>query len=1283
MNIKKINLILVLLVSIAFLSAAVGRAEGSKKDGGKNLRKTAQVSYTYLDVNNISTYFYNNGDSDLGPNSNSGFVYPKGSGKTAVFEAGLIWGAKVVDSPSQDPYVEGSTYGSSLQPGNVSNGGVAGDPKADKFSVYRVVAPGTNLTDIAKNENISESALQAALDHDAANWPADLGAPFDDKNNNGTYDPGTDVPGVPGADMTLWFVANDLNNTLVNSFYGGLTLGMEMQATIWAYNRAGALGNMYFRKYKLINVTGRGGDTPPATTFYQMYVSMWADVDLGNAGDDFVGVDTVLSLQYCYNAGAVDATYAPLPPPAVGFDFFQGPLLNGVAGQDRNKNGVDDAVDYGIFDGKKVGPGKINLPMTAAYYFANGNPVIGDPNLGKDIQASREFYNFMQGKYGLSGSYFTDPNTGKQTTYALSGDPQKGTGWLDGVELPAGDRRQGSASGPFTMAPGDTQEVVVAEIVGGAIPGSDRLSAIGILKFYDQQAQLAYDNFFDLPTAPPAPNLIANGLDQEIVLDWGSDAAAVQATETSSTKGYTFQGYNVYQLPSASSTVETAKRVATYDRIDGVGKIEDKFFDSNTGVVAVGVRQFGNDTGIKRYVHITQDYIKGGTPIINGLKYYFAVTAYNYNPDQNAVPNNLENPISIITIVPHKNDPGVTQATTGDKTVVHTGTADASADMKVIDPSKLTGHNYKVDFYQTDYFRDTDGKWKIKTSKPSGGSKFSPNDVSPSSVSIIAQYGKVAGNLDLVATVDVQAPDYAYSAGVSLKFPAGVKINSAETYDGCANGETLPGVIAGDSVTWGGDTHSGFGCFGGGDQLHVNVTSTLPLSVDYLIYDDDYSAVYGSGSQYKNATGTTTVTTASFALETQDQWKLTDVTSGTTLLEHQTVFGGVDLYYGLGGSSNPLLAVGPIGVPGTLAGHIGADAAPTIDGFQLNVSGSFDAPINFASVSLGSSSNSTLSSNSTTTNLDIQNYTIFSGVVSSKAIDNFGVGTNDIDELQQDYELRFTGVRDSTTVGTQTVYTTKDGTGSLATVFGTSAGPGNGLGSLPLNPSPGTNAPFLQRVPFEVWNVDKNIQVNMMYRERTQAGTENPYYVWNYSNREYAVLVNTPYDSTTPQPYSTTAQTPALATWVLVFYGTNYNTGDTVSVKYANPIQPGKDNFTFSTQKLNYNSSLAKTDVNQINVFPNPYYGVNSQELNKYNRFVTFSHLPANATIRIFNLAGIMVRTIAKTGGDQFQRWDLQNENGLPVASGLYIAYIDMPDLGTTKILKFAIIQEQQILDRF
>ena len=100
-------------------------------------------------------------------------------------------------------------------------------------------------------------------------------------------------------------------------------------------------------------------------------------------------------------------------------------------------------------------------------------------------------------------------------------------------------------------------------------------------------------------------------------------------------------------------------------------------------------------------------------------------------------------------------------------------------------------------------------------------------------------------------------------------------------------------------------------------------------------------------------------------------------------------------------------------------------------------------------------------------------------------------------------------------------------------------------------------------------------------------------------------------------------------------------------------------------------------------MFPNPYYAVNTEELNKFQKFVTFNHLPANVKIRIFNLGGVMVKTIEKVGGSQFQRWDLQNDAGLPVGSGIYIAYIEMPDLGTTKIIKLAVIQEEQILDRF
>ena len=161
------------------------------------------------------------------------------------------------------------------------------------------------------------------------------------------------------------------------------------------------------------------------------------------------------------------------------------------------------------------------------------------------------------------------------------------------------------------------------------------------------------------------------------------------------------------------------------------------------------------------------------------------------------------------------------------------------------------------------------------------------------------------------------------------------------------------------------------------------------------------------------------------------------------------------------------------------------------------------------------------------------------------------------------------------------------------------------------------------------------------------------------------------------------------ATWSVFFdvgengYYSKWHTGDVFKIVYANPIVPGTDIWTFTTPSSQaYDASLAKADVNKINVFPNPYYGVNSEELNKYNRFVTFSHLPTKAKIRIFNLAGILVRTIDHNSTSQFERWNLANDTGLPVASGLYVAYIDLTDLGVTKTLKIAIIQEAAYIDR-
>ena len=524
---------LLLLVLGIIVTIGNAQAEGNKKESKNTLSKVqGSPVRTYLDINNLSTVLKNDGISDIdAQEQNSGLIFPKLSGKTAVFTSGLLWGAIITGDPQVR--VGGTAYRTGLQGGRITNSGLpysqltAEDPEADNVRIFRVrpdVYPGGGDVDLSSEsavENNSQSAIRDQYEQDWTEWPAADGAPYYDGNGNGAYDsdPSSgDIPGVPGANQTIWFVTNDLNESRTNNLYGAKPLGVEMQATYWAYSQTGALGNMYFRKYRVINKSNE--------IFNDMYLSMWSDVDLGNSTDDFAGCDTSLSLGYCYNANASDATYNPLPPPAVGYDFFQGPV-------------VDSPGDSAIYNGKRI-YGKKNLPMTSFYYFARGDLAVTDPTQG-DPQGSTQFYNFFQGRIGKTGDFFVDPITGQNTTFALSGDPQTKKGWIDGDLIGAGDRRIGMASGPFQMAPGDTQEVVVAEIIAGAIPGVDRISAIGLLKYYDQQAQLAYDNFFDLPTAPSAPDVNIVELDKKIILDWGENQAKVSETESQNSKGYKFQ----------------------------------------------------------------------------------------------------------------------------------------------------------------------------------------------------------------------------------------------------------------------------------------------------------------------------------------------------------------------------------------------------------------------------------------------------------------------------------------------------------------------------------------------------------------------------------------------------------------------------------------------------------------------------------------------------------------------------------------------------------------------
>ena len=519
-----------------------------------------------------------------------------------------------------------------------------------------------------------------------------------------------------------------------------------------------------------------------------------------------------------------------------------------------------------------------------------------------------------------------------------------------------------------------------------------------------------------------------------------------------------------------------------------------------------------------------------------------------------------------------------------------------------------------------------------------------------------AVFGEVGGTLELKGTVlDISlSPDLDFADGVKLDFPAGVTINSANSVNCAVRGGSVAGNIIGTTILWGDSSRSTFGCFSGNENLIMNVSGTLPFDVNWTIYDDGYGDLYtGTTFGIIDAHGTISLTTAAVKRVTQHQWGVEDITSGKNVIENQTVFGGKNWYFGTGpGGSSPAV----------LGGNLGVDYSATVDGLQISIDNlTFDPSITFLSarqIQFGG-----------VTGLSLWGDAQLFGFPTGKSFfvsDFSGVVPSDYIE---DLEFRFTGEA-------------PDNDSPVAT---------GGQIAVGYDRSLAFSAPI--RVPFELWQPERNRQINFFFVSRNADGAApwgNAGTVTHYrmSGRDYINPSMSDYDENVTS--ATVGVNSNNVTWVLFFRqsgDSQWSTGDEYLIKYANNIIPtdmaGGDSYTFSTTAQAFNSATATTDVEKINVFPNPYYAVNTEELNKYQKFVTFNHLPANVKIRIFNLAGVQVRIIDKVGGSQFQRWDLSNESGLPVASGIYIAFIDMPDLGTTKILKIAVIQEEQILDRF
>src|SRR5690554_4881165 len=520
-------------------------------------------------------------------------------------------------------------------------------------------------------------------------------------------------------DFTMYWVFNDKGNVHTES--EGEPIGMEIQAQMFGFTTNDEINNMTFVNYVLIN---RG-----TLTLQDTYFAQWVDTDLGDPSDDYIGCDVERGLGYSYNGKDFDNSSGSGPgygaqPPAIGVDFFEGPYQD--ADGKNNKYGIgpnealnglgylnplDSLKPYGIdsiIDNERFG-------MRRFLFHNNDNTPMGDPRI--DIH----YYRMMQGiwrngvpmTYGGTGynptctsclkADFMFPGDSDPLHWGTSGvDPNypHDGGWTEEAENnQPGDRRFVQSAGPFTLEPGQFNNITVGVVYARAATGG-AFASVGALLQADDKAQALFENCFRLLSGPDAPDMTAQELDKEIILylrntsplsnnqneqyeEFDPTIPPHNEAGEQNDQFYRFQGYQVYQLKNSGVSVSDidnealARLVFQADIKDfdqngnPIGQIINYEYNQQVGLPVPTEKVNGANAGITHSIRITTDrFASGDTRLVNFKKYYYVAVAYGYNnyEDYNPDPNKLSGQafpylrgragavgdIQAITVIPHK-----------------------------------------------------------------------------------------------------------------------------------------------------------------------------------------------------------------------------------------------------------------------------------------------------------------------------------------------------------------------------------------------------------------------------------------------------------------------------------------------------------------------------------------------------------------------------------------------------------------------------------------------------
>lgn len=211
-----------------------------------------------------------------------------------------------------------------------------------------------------------------------------------------------------------------------------------------------------------------------------------------------------------------------------------------------------------------------------------------------------------------------------------------------------------------------------------------------------------------------------------------------------------------------------------------------------------------------------------------------------------------------------------------------------------------------------------------------------------------------------------------------------------------------------------------------------------------------------------------------------------------------------------------------------------------------------------------------------------------------------------------------------------------------------------------------TDDVYQHPVPFIIWNLTENIRSRFVLLDNDHNNT--------WSSGDKVVILQG--DSGTTTSWAVTLTYPQNE------QVEDPEEGDILLLHTTKPFT-SEDAFSFTTSAaITAERANEELHMDSIAVVPNPYIATAIWEpdhnflMGRGERRIYFINLPAEATIRIYDVRGRLVKTLIHEdrGSGSMEAWDLLSEDGLSVAFGLYIFHVETPG-GNEKVGKFALIK--------